>query len=118
PLRRYWSRVILVHGIVLSLESSQIRGNHSRPKSLTSFSVRLSGGVKQLRRGASIPKPPDAQPKLPAVAFAVQILPGQLVCGFVRVSGSNEPRVFLIIAATAPRIDFVYVHPCHDEGFR
>jgi|SRR5271163_526478 len=29
--------------MVRSLESSQIRRNHSRPKSLTDFSVRLSG---------------------------------------------------------------------------
>jgi hypothetical protein len=33
--------VILVHGIVSSLESLQIRRNHSLPKSLTAFSVSL-----------------------------------------------------------------------------
>jgi hypothetical protein len=77
-------------------------------------SLAASGGVKQLRRWASVPKPPDAQPKLPAVAFAVQMLPGHLVCGFVRISGRNEPRMFLFTAATAARIDFVYVQVSHD----
>jgi len=33
--------VISVHGMVLSLESSQIRWNHSLLKSLTAFWVRL-----------------------------------------------------------------------------
>jgi hypothetical protein len=35
--------VISVHGMVFSLESLQIRRNHSPLKSLTAFSVRLSG---------------------------------------------------------------------------
>jgi hypothetical protein len=43
PLRRYCARVISVHGMVLSLESLQIRRNHSLLESLTAFSVRLSG---------------------------------------------------------------------------
>jgi hypothetical protein len=42
------------------------------------------------------------------------MLPGHLVCGFVRISGRNEPRMFLFTAATAARIDFVYVHVSHD----
>jgi hypothetical protein len=44
------------------------------------------------------------------------MLPGNLVCGFLRISGHDEPRVFLFTAATAPRIDFVYVHVSHDES--
>jgi len=43
------------------------------------------------------------------------MLSGNLVCGFLRISGRDEPRVFLFTAATAPRIDFVYVHVSHDE---
>jgi hypothetical protein len=43
------------------------------------------------------------------------MLPGHLVCGFVRISGRHEPRVFLITAATGARMDFVYVHVSHDE---
>src|SRR3979411_1210358 len=37
PSRRYCSRGILVQGIVISLESLQLRRNHNRLKSLTSF---------------------------------------------------------------------------------
>jgi hypothetical protein len=42
------------------------------------------------------------------------MLPGNLVCGFVRISGRHEPRVFLIIVATVAGIDFVYVQGSHD----
>jgi hypothetical protein len=42
------------------------------------------------------------------------MLPGNLVCGFVRISGRHEPRVFLIIVATLAGIDFVYVQGSHD----
>src|SRR5665213_2061078 len=41
PARRYCARVISVQGIVGSIESSQIRGNHNLLKSLNPFSVRL-----------------------------------------------------------------------------
>ena len=69
-----------------------------------------SGGVKQLRRRASVPKPPDAEPKPPAFAFAVQMLPCHLVCGFVGICGRDEPSVLLLPAATAAKLDLVYVH--------
>jgi hypothetical protein len=79
-------------------------------------------GVKQLRRGASITKPPDAQPKPPAVAFAVQMRPGHFVCGFARISGRDEPRVLLLPAATAAKLDLVNVHDsccfCSTRYFR
>ena len=73
-----------------------------------------SGGVKQLRQWASVPKPPDAYPNLPAFAFAVQMLPGHLVCGFVGISGRDEPSVLLLPAATAAKLDLVYVHDTQD----
>jgi len=44
------------------------------------------------------------------LAFAVQMLPGHLVCGFVGISGRDEPRVLLLPAATAAKLDLVYVH--------
>jgi hypothetical protein len=37
-------------------------------------------------------------------------LPGHLVCGFVGISGRDEPRVLLLPAATAAKLDLVYVH--------
>ena len=74
-----------------------------------------SGGVKQLRQWASVPKPPDAYPNLPAFAFAVQMLPGHPVCGFVGIYGRDEPRVLLLPAATAAKLDLVYVHD-HDAS--
>jgi hypothetical protein len=70
-----------------------------------------SRSVKQLRRGASVSKPPDAQSNPPGVAFAVQMRPGHFVCGFARISGRHEPRVLLLPAATAAKLDLVYVHP-------
>ena len=69
-----------------------------------------SRSVKQLRRGASVSKPPDAQSNPPAVAFAVQMRPGPFVCRFARISGRHEPRVLLLPAATAAKLDLVYVH--------
>ena len=39
------------------------------------------------------------------LAFAVQMLPGHLVCGFVGISGRNEPRALLPPAATAAKLD-------------
>jgi hypothetical protein len=42
------------------------------------------------------------------------MFPGHLVCGFVRIFGRDEPCVFLFTAATAPRINFVYVQVRHD----
>jgi hypothetical protein len=66
--------------------------------------------VKQLWRWASVPKPPDAQPNLPAFAFGVQMLNGHLVCGFVGISGRDEPGVLLFPAAAAAKLDLVYVH--------
>jgi hypothetical protein len=74
-----------------------------------------SGGVKHFRRWASVPKPPDAQPNLPAFAFAVQMLPGHLVCGFVGISRRDEPCVLPLPAATAAKLDLVYVHD-HDAS--
>jgi hypothetical protein len=38
------------------------------------------------------------------------MLPGHLVCGFVGISGRDEPRVLLLPAATAAKLDLVYVH--------
>jgi hypothetical protein len=38
------------------------------------------------------------------------MLPGHLVCGFVGISGRNEPRVLLLPATTAEKLDLVYVH--------
>jgi hypothetical protein len=69
-----------------------------------------SRSVKQLRRGASVSKLPDAQSNPPAVAFAVQMRPGHFVCRFARISGRHEPRVLLLPAATAAKLDLVYVH--------
>jgi hypothetical protein len=50
------------------------------------------------------------------------MLTGHLVCGFVGISGRDEPRVLLLPAATAAKLDLVYVHDAHDvsrltEGF-
>ena len=70
-------------------------------------------GYWNLQR-ASVPKPSDAQTNLPVFAFAVQMLPGHLVCGFVGISGGDEPRVVLLPAATAAKLDLVYVHDTHD----
>jgi len=47
-------------------------------------------------------------------AFAVQMRPGNLVCGFDRISGRHEPRVCLIKVATVAGINFVYVQGSHD----
>src|SRR6516164_10226873 len=38
------------------------------------------------------------------------MFPGHLVCGFVGISGRNEPRVLPLPAATAAKLDLVYVH--------
>ena len=35
----------------------------------------------------------------------MQLLPGHLVCGFVGISGRDEPRVLLLPAATATKLD-------------
>src|ERR671930_308256 len=43
----------------------------------------------------------------------VQIFASHLVCGFVDISGRDEPRVLLVPAATAAKVDLVYVHD-HD----
>ena len=40
--------VILVHGIVSSLESSQIRRNHRRAEITRPFSVRLLGPIRRM----------------------------------------------------------------------
>jgi hypothetical protein len=42
------------------------------------------------------------------------MLPGHLVCGFVGISGRDEPRVLLLPAAAAAKLDHVYVHGTHD----
>jgi len=42
------------------------------------------------------------------------MLPGHLVCGFVGISGRDEPRVLLLPAATAAKLDLVYVHDTQD----
>jgi hypothetical protein len=42
------------------------------------------------------------------------MLPGHLVCGFVGISGRDEPRILLLPAATAAKLDLVYVHDAHD----
>ena len=38
------------------------------------------------------------------------MLPGHPVCGFVGIYGRDEPRVLLLPAATAAKLDLVYVH--------
>jgi hypothetical protein len=38
------------------------------------------------------------------------MLSGHLVCGFVGISGRDEPRVLLLPAAPAAKLDLVYVH--------
>ena len=40
----------------------------------------------------------------------MQMLPGHPVCGFVGIYGRDEPRVLLLPAATAAKLDLVYVH--------
>ena len=80
------------------------------PEQTAAGALAASGGVKQLRWRASVPKPPDAEPKPPAFAFAVQMLPCHLVCGFVGICGRDEPSVLLLPAATAAKLDLVYVH--------
>ena len=77
----------------------------------------LASGVKQLRRWASVPKPSDAYPNFPAFAFAVQMLPGHLVCSFVRISGRDKPRVLLLATATAAGLNLVYVQGTHDASY-
>jgi hypothetical protein len=42
------------------------------------------------------------------------MLPGNLVCGFVGISGRDEPRILLLPAATAAKLDLVYVRDAHD----
>jgi hypothetical protein len=53
---------------------------------------------------------------LPAFAFAVQMLPDHLVCGFVGISGRDEPRVLLFATATGAKLDLVYVYHTHDAS--
>jgi hypothetical protein len=67
-------------------------------------------GIKQRGRWASIAEPADAQPNLPAFAFAAQLYPGHPVSGFVGVSGRNKARVLLLPAAAVAKLDLVYVH--------
>ena len=69
-----------------------------------------SGGVKQLRRWASVAKPVDAKPHFPAFALAAQMFADHPICGFVGISGRDEPHVLLLPAATAAKLDLVYVH--------
>ena len=38
------------------------------------------------------------------------MLPGHPVCGFVGIYGRDVPRVLLLPAATAAKLDLVYVH--------
>jgi len=45
------------------------------------------------------------------------MLPGHLVCGFVGIYSRDESRVLLFAAATAAKINFVYVHDTH-HSFR
>jgi hypothetical protein len=44
----------------------------------------------------------------------MQVLPGHLVRGFVGISGRDESRILLLPAATAAKLDLVYVHDAHD----
>jgi hypothetical protein len=46
---------------------------------------------------------------------AMERFPGHLVCGFVDISGRDEPRVLLLPAATAAKLDLEYVHD-HDAS--
>ena len=38
------------------------------------------------------------------------MLPGHLVCGFAGISVRDEPRALLLPAATAAKLDLVYIH--------
>ena len=104
--RTVWALVKLGQVIARRLLNT---GGAATPRTHTTFGggYGLASGVKQLRRWASVPKPPDAYPNFPTFAFAVQTLPGHLVCSFVRISGRDKPRVLLLATATAARLNLV-----------
>jgi hypothetical protein len=53
----------------------------------------------------------------PAVMLSRTSMPGssgEIIAAFVGISGRDEPRVLLLPAATAAKLDLVYVHDTHD----